>query len=189
MRRTARSTIDSSSTDRHEPGGQTGAVKAQSQSQSLYIRELQAQIDRLEQARQRNLSIPIDASVPYFVPMALGAAYFRSGQFAMLNGNTRSAIDANPNSGETHTNLAVLYMMTVGSIRPNKEVTLAEQTGFHVHPGLKDDLIEKGRAARSTADFAHPKSRTARSKNSIGIVELFDRLDEKSLNSDGSLLA
>ena len=62
--------------------GQTGAVKAQSQSQSLYIRELQAQIDRLEQARRRNLGVPIDTSVPYFVPMALGAAYFRSGQFA-----------------------------------------------------------------------------------------------------------
>ena len=97
---------------------QTGTAKAQSQSQSLYIRELQSQVDRLEQARQRNLSIPIDASVPYFVPMALGAAYFRSGQFENAEREYKTAIEANPNSGETHTNLAVLYMTTVASTRP-----------------------------------------------------------------------
>ncbi len=123
--------------------GQTGAVKAQSQSQSLYIRELQAQIDRLEQARQRNLGVPIDTSVPYFVPMALGAAYFRSGQFADAEREYKTAIDANPASGETHTNLAVLYMMTDRLDQAEREVILAEQTGFHVHPGLKDELMKK----------------------------------------------
>ena len=118
-------------------------MKAQSQSQSLYIRELQAQVDRLEQARQRNLSIPIDASVPYFVPMALGAAYFRSGQFENAEREYKTAIEANPNSGETHTNLAILYMTTGRLDQADKEVTLAEQTGFKVHPGLKDELKKK----------------------------------------------
>lgn len=116
----------------------------QSQSQSLIIRELQTQLTRLEQARDRNLNITLDNSVPFFVPMALGAAYFRSGRFADAEREYKAAIETNPDSGETHNNLAVLYLTTDRPADAEKELKAAEKTGFKVHPQLKAD-IEKRR--------------------------------------------
>jgi tetratricopeptide (TPR) repeat protein len=124
---------------------QNSGLKAQSQSTALYIRELQAQIDRMEQARQRHLDTPIDASVPYFVPMALGAAYFRSGQAAEAEREYKTALDANPGSGETHSNLAVLYLTTDRLDQAAREIKLAEDTGFKVNSNLKDDISKRKR--------------------------------------------
>ena len=119
---------------------QNTSPKASTQSQSLYIRELETQIMRLEQARDRNLNLTLDASVPYFVPMALGAAYFRSGQFADAEREYKAALDANPHSGETHSNLAVLYLTTDRLDQAARAIKLAEDTGFKVNPNLKDDI-------------------------------------------------
>jgi Flp pilus assembly protein TadD len=80
---------------------------------------------------------------PYFVPMALGAAYFRAGQFADAEREYNAAIQTNPGSGETHNNLAVLYLMTDRIAQAEKEVAKAEETGFKVNPGLKDDIRRK----------------------------------------------
>jgi len=44
--------------------------------------------------------------------MALGAAYFRSAQFAAAERGCKTAIASNPESGETHNSLAVLYPTT-----------------------------------------------------------------------------
>jgi tetratricopeptide (TPR) repeat protein len=117
---------------------QRGGVRSQTQSQMA--RELQAQIDRLEQARDRNLNLVFDAKVPYFVPLALGAAYFRSGRFADAEREYHIALDANPASGETHNNLAVLYLMTGRPRDALAAVKTAEKVGFKVHPALKDDI-------------------------------------------------
>jgi tetratricopeptide (TPR) repeat protein len=119
---------------------QRGGVRSQTQSQSLMVRELQAQIERLEQARSRNLDLSVDAKVPYFVPHALGAAYFRSGRFADAEREYHTALEANPASGETHNNLAVLYLMTGRPADAQAAVKSAEKVGFKVHPNLKDDI-------------------------------------------------
>jgi len=119
--------------------------KSSSQSQQLYTRELQAQLNNLQQAKDRNDNVDIDARVPYFVPMALGAAYFRSGQFADAEREYNEAIQANPDSGETHNNLAVLYLTTGRIDQAEKEVAKAEDTGFKVNPGLKDDIQKRKR--------------------------------------------
>jgi tetratricopeptide (TPR) repeat protein len=117
--------------------------KGLSQSQSLYLRELQQTLRTLQDARDRSDTAPIDTSVPYFVPMALGSAYFRSGQFADAEREYKAAIDSNPASGETHSNLAVLYLMTDRVQQAEAEVTLAEKSGYKVNPGLKDDIKKK----------------------------------------------
>ena len=122
---------------------QVSSGKGSSQSQSLYMRELQTQLMTLQQAKDRNDIVNIDATVPYFVPMALGAAYFRAGQFAEAEREYNEAIQANPSSGETHNNLAVLYLMTGRLDLAEKEVAKAEDTGFKVPPGLKDDIRKK----------------------------------------------
>jgi tetratricopeptide (TPR) repeat protein len=121
--------------------GPTG--KGSGQSQQLMLRDLQTTLMMLQQARDRSDNVSIDATVPYFVPMALGAAYFRSGQFADAEREYAEAIKINPASGETHNNLAVLYLTTGKLDQAEKEVAKAEETGFKVNPGLKEDIKKK----------------------------------------------
>ena len=124
---------------------QTGAAKQASSSQQLYVQELKNRIKQLEQARDRNQNVAMDATVPYFVPMALGAAYFRSGKLEDAEREYKVAIEANANSGETHSNLAVLYMTTSRFEEATNELRLAEKTGFKVNPQLKQELEDKRR--------------------------------------------
>ena len=114
-----------------------------SQSQNLYIRDLQFRITQMEQARDRHGSFTLDVSVPYFVPMALGAAYQRSGQFANAEREYKEALAANAQSGETHNNLAVLYLTTGRYDEAESEVRAAEKVGFRVNENLKGDIRKK----------------------------------------------
>jgi Flp pilus assembly protein TadD len=114
-----------------------------SQSQNLYIRDLQFRITQMEQARDRNASFTLDTSVPYFVPMALGAAYYRSGQFADAEREYKEALAANAASGETHNNLAVLYLTTGRYDEAESEVRAAEKVGFRVNENLKGDIRKR----------------------------------------------
>jgi tetratricopeptide (TPR) repeat protein len=122
---------------------QAGGIKQASGSQQLYIQELKNTIKHLEQQRDSSQNVVIDTSVPYFVPMALGAAYFRSGKIEDAEREYKAAIDANSASGETHNNLAVLYMTTGRLEEATSEVRLAEKTGFKVNPQFKEDLEDK----------------------------------------------
>jgi tetratricopeptide (TPR) repeat protein len=122
---------------------QNGSIKANSPSQRLYLNELNTQLMTLQQAKDRNGNLTLDTPVPYFVPMALGAAYFRVGQFSDAEREYTEAIAANPASGETHNNLAVLYLATDRVDLADKEVAKAEETGFKVNPGLKDDIRKR----------------------------------------------
>lgn len=114
------------------------------QSQNLMVRDLQTEIMRLQQARDRNISGSIDLTgPPYFVHMALGAAYFRSGQFADAEREYKAAIAGNAASGETHNNLAVLYLTTGRYDEADSEVKAAEKAGFRVNENLKSDIKQK----------------------------------------------
>jgi tetratricopeptide (TPR) repeat protein len=126
---------------------QRSTVNPQAQSQSVYVRELQTEISRLEQARDRNINLTLDMTVPYFVPMALGAAYFRNGQFMEAEREDKLAIAANPSSGETHNNLAVLYLVTGRFDEAQKSLADARKTGFKVNPQLEQDIREKKRGS------------------------------------------
>ena len=120
------------------------AAKSGTQTQNLYIRDLQAHIQRLEQARDRTTSVSFEtASVPFYVPLALGAAYFRSGQFADAEREYKEAVAANSGSGETHNNLAVLYLTTGRYDEADDEVKAAEKAGFRVNENLKGDIRKK----------------------------------------------
>src|SRR4051812_1304121 len=116
------------------------AGRGTGQSQSLYVRQLQADMQRLEQARDRATNMTVDMSVPYFVPMALGAAYFRSGRFADAEREYKAAVAANAGSGETYNNLAVLYLTTRRLNEADEAVRAAEKTGFRVNEELKGDI-------------------------------------------------
>jgi Flp pilus assembly protein TadD len=75
--------------------------------------------------------------------MALGAAYFRSGQFADAEREYKEAIASNAASGETHNNLAVLYLTTGRFDEADSEVRAAEKAGFRVAEALKGDIKKK----------------------------------------------
>lgn len=123
---------------------QVSSGKATSQSQQLYVTELRAQLQQLQLAKDRTDSnVTMDATVPYFVPMALGAAYFRASQFAEAEREYNEAIKTNPSSGETHNNLAVLYLVTDRIADAQRALAAAEKTGFKVNPGLKDDIQKR----------------------------------------------
>ena len=108
----------------------------------LYQQELQRSIMRMQQANDQN-TLTLETTVPYFIPMALGAAYFRSEHFAEAEREYKVALEANPNSGETHNNLAVLYL-TLGRLDDcGREISLAEKSGYQVNPGLKEELRNK----------------------------------------------
>jgi tetratricopeptide (TPR) repeat protein len=106
-------------------------------------RHLDNQLSEMQQARQRNTSLTMEISVPYFVPLALGSAYFRNSQFVDAVREYRAAIEANPSSGETHNNLAVIYLTADRLDEAAKEIALAEKSGYKVNPGLKDELKQK----------------------------------------------
>lgn len=125
-----------------DQAGQASSGKA-GPSQDLMVRELRNQLDQLRQARDRNVNVSVEATVPYFVPMALGSAYFRSGRLEDAEREYKTAIEANSKSGETHNNLAVLYMTTGRLDQATNEVKLAEKTGFKVNPQFKQDLEGK----------------------------------------------
>lgn len=122
--------------------------RGNAQSQSLYVRQLQADIQRLEQARDRTTNVSVDVSVPYFVPMSLGAAYFRSGRFPEAEREYKAAIAANSASGETFNNLAVLYLTTGRPDEADNAVRAAEKTGFRVNEELKGDIRKAVRGGR-----------------------------------------
>ena len=51
-------------------------------------------------------------SVPSFVSLALGSAFFRLGRLADAEREYKATIAADPKTGEAHSNLAVVYLQT-----------------------------------------------------------------------------
>jgi Flp pilus assembly protein TadD len=127
---------------------QTRTTGAQgTQTQQLRIRELQTKLNELKQAHDRSENVSMETSVPFYVSMALGAAYFRNNQYPEAEREYKTALEANSGSGETHNNLAVLYLVTDRPELAQNEIKAAEQTGYKVNPGLKDDVsnrVKKG---------------------------------------------
>lgn len=112
----------------------------QTQQTRRAITLLQEQIVELERQLRRGGSIEADLEVPAFVSLALGSAHFRAGSMADAEREYVAAIGANPAMGEAHNNLAVVYMLTKRLEGAEREIKLAEKTGFRVHPQLKEDL-------------------------------------------------
>jgi tetratricopeptide (TPR) repeat protein len=121
------------------------------------IRELRGVLDRSKGARPPTL-LSLEQRLrdlenqkksiggPYRPPaealLSLGSAYFRNGNREEAEIEWKAASEANPNLGEAHNNLAVIYMQTGRLDEADRELTLAEKSGFRVNPQFKDDLRE-----------------------------------------------
>jgi tetratricopeptide (TPR) repeat protein len=77
---------------------------------------------------------------PPGLALALGSAYFRSGQMKEAEEEYRAAIQLQPKLGEPRNNLAVVLFLTGRAAEAQEQVIAAEKSGFKVASGLKKDI-------------------------------------------------
>ena len=116
---------------------QTGPQTTRS---SETVRQLTERRRLLQESISRGNDLALDNTVPAYVSLSLGSAYFRSGRLADAEREYKATVSADPKSGEAFSNLAVVYLETGRIDEADKAVKAAERTGFKVHPGLKDDI-------------------------------------------------
>jgi tetratricopeptide (TPR) repeat protein len=108
------------------------------------MRQLQNQKRDLQDSIQRGTSsISIENTVPAYVSLALGSAYFRAERFEDAEREYKAAIAIDSRAGEAHNNLAVVYLQTGRYEEAEKAVKAAEKAGFRVNPMLKEDITAR----------------------------------------------
>ena len=110
------------------------------------MRQLQERRQRIQDAVASGYTATLEATVPPWVSLALGSAYFRAEQFADAEREYKATVAADSKSGEAHSNLAVLYLQIGRYDEAEKAVKAAEKTGFRVNPMLKEDIAAKRKA-------------------------------------------
>jgi tetratricopeptide (TPR) repeat protein len=117
-------------------------VNAQPQTMQTtdMMRQLQNQRRDYQEAIQRGNDLTIGVTVPAWLSLALGSAYFRAEKLADAEREYKAAIDADSKTGEAHNNLAVVYLQTGRIEQAEKSVKAAEKAGYKVNPMLKDEI-------------------------------------------------
>ena len=125
---------------------ETGQLSG-SRSASKRNTEMASRVSELRRDRRKSGSEA--PAIPAELSVSLGSAYFRQGKMDLAEKEWKTAAIAKPNLGEAHNNLAALYLMTARPDDAERELKLAEEAGYQVHPRLKDD-IEKARKSSSS---------------------------------------
>jgi len=107
------------------------------------LRQLQQQRRDIQEYINRGSNMSVENSVPAFVSLALGSAYFRTEQWAEAEREYKAAIASDPKSGEAFNNLAVVYLETGRIKEADESVKAAERAGYRVHPELKNAIKAK----------------------------------------------
>jgi tetratricopeptide (TPR) repeat protein len=115
----------------------------QTQQTQDALRQLQLQKRDIQDYIARSNNLTIENSVPGFVYVALGSAYFRTAQWADAEREYKAAVAVDPRSGQAYNNLAALYLQTGRYTEAADAVKSAENNGFKVHPQLKEDIKAK----------------------------------------------
>lgn len=112
------------------------------QQQNL-LRQLNNQRRDIQNAIVKGSSMSVDATVPPWVSLSLGSAYFRSGKLTDAEREYKAAIDVDSRFGEAHNNLAVVYFETDRIAEADAALKNAKKAGFKVNPQLEQAI--KGR--------------------------------------------
>ena len=115
----------------------------QSMRSSEVVRQLNERKRQLQETINRDGSCAIENTVPSYVSLSLGSAYFRLGRIVDAEREYHATVLSDPRAGEAHSNLAVVYLQTGRYSEAERAVKAAEKAGFTVHPGLKDDIKQK----------------------------------------------
>ncbi len=115
--------------------------------QTVATQDLARQYDTvkrdLQDSIRRDQGLTIDATVPPFVLLSLGSAYFRSNRMLDAEREYRAAIDGDPRLGEAHNNLAVVYLESGKYEDAHKSLQAAKKAGFRVNPELEKAIKER----------------------------------------------
>lgn len=115
---------------------QVQSLPPSARSQDL-LRQLNNQRRDIQNAIQRGQSMNIEASVPPWVSLSLGSAYFRSNRLADAEREYKAAVDADARLGEAHSNLAVVYLETGRYAEAAQSLAAARRAGFKINPELE----------------------------------------------------
>lgn len=110
------------------------------------IRQLEDYKRLLKQGEDRGNNMTLQTTIPAYVSLSLGSAYFRTGNLAEAEKAYLDTIASDPKSGEAHNNLAVVYMETGRYAEAEKSVEAAEKVGLRVAPALKEEIAKRKRA-------------------------------------------
>jgi len=115
---------------------QSGRIKI-STGRDVMVARLEHRISELERTKQTGRS---SFDTPPELSLALGSAYFRSGDLLDAEREWKDAVDGNAKLGEAYNNLAALYAMTGRKSEAQQSVKDAERSGYKVNPNLKTDI-------------------------------------------------
>ena len=107
------------------------------------LRQLNNHRRDIQDAFTRGNGMSLDATVPPWVSLALGSAYFRAGRLSDAEREYKATIAADSRSGEAHNNLAVVYLETGRITEAEASVKAAKKAGFKVHPQLEQDIKDR----------------------------------------------
>lgn len=110
------------------------AQGARIQNEIVRTENLIQSLDRSQSRGRQPLELPAGLS------LALGSAYFRSGQLADAEREYKAAVDVQPKLGQAHNNLAVVWLMQGRPAEAKEAVKRAEKAGFQVSSELKKDI-------------------------------------------------
>ena len=95
---------------------------------------IETQIAGLERLKRRGTGVPPE------VDLALGSAYFNMGALGDAERQFSAVLAADPESGDAHNNLAVVFMLTGRLAEAERSVEAAEKRGVAVSERLKEEL-------------------------------------------------
>jgi tetratricopeptide (TPR) repeat protein len=98
---------------------------------------LRLELDELERLKEADGQA---SQPPPGLSLALGSAYFRTGQLADAEREYRAAIEAQPKLGEPRSNLAVVLLITGHPAEAKEQLKLAKKSGFKPPAGLEADI-------------------------------------------------
>jgi tetratricopeptide (TPR) repeat protein len=91
----------------------------------------------VQDAITKGNNVNMAATVPPWVSLSLGSAYFRAGKIADAEREYKATIAADSKSGEAHNNLAVVFLETGRFSDALASINAAKKTGFKVNPDLE----------------------------------------------------
>ncbi len=112
------------------------------QQQDL-LRQLNNQRRDIQNAITQGSDVSVSATVPPWVSLSLGSAYFRSGKLADAEREYKVAIAADSKFGEAHNNLAVVYLETNRITQAEASLKDAKKAGFRINPQLEQAIKDK----------------------------------------------
>jgi len=116
-----------------------------STQQQDQLRQLGNHRRDIQDAITKGVNVNMNATVPPWVSLSLGSAYFRAGKIADAEREYKATIAADNKSGEAHTNLAVVYLETGRFSDALNEINAAKKTGFKVNPELEKTIRDRAK--------------------------------------------